>query len=141
MDDYSIEVLPTNTEEFEKYLSDAVYHYGIDQLNGDQPVKLYRCSKDNEGNYIGGVMGYLTRNLLFITHLFVERQYRNKGIGRALLSAIEKAAKEQGCSVIRLNTLNNEAHSLYVKAGFDVTITIKNYMNGFDLVYFHKSIT
>lgn len=140
MDSFKIELLRSNIGEIEEYLSESILNYGLDQLNGEKPVKLYCCSKDDEGNRIGGVMGYVTRNLFFITHLFVEKQYRNKGIGKALLLAIEEASKKQGCTLLRLNTLNNEAHSLYKKSGFDVTTTIKNYMNGFDLVYFHKSI-
>ena len=140
MDDSSIEIFHSNIEDIEQYLSESILSYGVDQLNGEKPVKLYCCSKNDKGNRVGGAMGYVTRNLFFITHLFVEQKYRNKGIGKALLLTIEKAAKEQGCTVLRLNTLNNGAHSLYTKAGFDITTTIENYMNGFDLVYFHKSI-
>ena len=140
MDEYRIIILRSNTEEFDKYLSDAIYNYGINQLKGERPVKIYCCSKDKEGNNIGGVMGYVTRNLLFITHLFVEQKYRNNGIGKALLLNIENAAKEQGCSMLRLNTLNDATYSLYIKAGFEITTIINDYMNGFNLMYYHKAI-
>jgi GNAT superfamily N-acetyltransferase len=145
MNNYSIELLKisssnSSSEELEKYLSDAVICYGIDQLNGEKPTKLYCCSKDNDRNIVGGIMGYVTRNLFFITHLFVEQKHRKKGIGEALLSAIEKAAKEQNCNIVRLNTLNKGARSLYGKAGFEETTSIKEYMNGFDLLYYHKYI-
>ena len=90
---------------------------------------------------INAVMGTVTINLFFISHLYVEKSTRNKGIGAKLLSAIEQSGIESGCNIIRLNTFNKKSHAFYLKSGYTETICIKGYMNDFDLVYYHKAIS
>ena len=135
-----LETTEVENEEIEKYLSNSIMDYGIEQMDNKEPVKSFCSLKDHKGNIIGGVMGYKTLNLFFITHLHVEKQNRNNGYAKKLLSAIENQAKLLGCNIIRLNTLNKITSSLYSNAGFELTNTIPNYMNGFELMYFHKHI-
>ena len=127
--------------EIDKYLSEAITRYGIEQLQGNKPFKLYCCYKNHTGKITGAVMGSVTANLLFISHLYVEKRSRNKGIGTKLLSAIQQSASEAGCNIIRLNTFNKKSHAFYLNSGFTETTRIKAYMNDFDLVYYHKIIS
>jgi len=140
MNSTRIETTECESEDLAKYLSDSIISYGIDQLNGKEPKKACCAIKDNNGNLIGGVMGYSSLNLFFISHLFVESEHRDRGHGSKLLEAIENKAKSYGCNLLRLNTLNKEIKSLYERAGFEKTISIPAYMNGFDLLYYHKKI-
>ena len=135
-----LETTETANEEIEKYLSNSIMAYGIEQMNGEKPFKIFCSFKDHKGNLIGAVMGYKTLNLFFITHLYVEKQYRNNGYANTLLKEIENKARLLGCNILRLNTLNKKTNSLYSRAGFETTSTIPNYMNGFDLMYYHKNI-
>jgi len=135
-----IESTEFKNEEIEKYLSNSILAYGIEQINNDEPIKLFCSLKNHKGNIIGGVMGYKTLNLFFITHLHVEKEHRNHGYAKNLLKEIEDKAKLLGCNILRLNTLNKQTSSLYKNAGFEVTNTIPNYMTGFDLMYYHKNI-
>jgi len=136
----TLETTELENEEVEKYLSDSLISYGIAQMNAEKPLKAYCSFKDKEGNIIGSIMGYKASNLFFITQLYVEKRYRNNGYGYKLLSAIENKAKSLGCNLLRLNTLNKKTMSLYTKAGFKKTNSITNYMDGFDLYYYHKNI-
>ena len=140
MDELNFETYKEDNSELEKYLSDSIIGYGIEQLKGNEPKKLYCCYREARGQLVAGVMGSATLNLFFISHLFVEPGYRNTGLGSKLLSEIEKIACQSGCDILRLNTLNKKAHSLYIRAGFEETTHIPNYMDGFDLVYYHKRI-
>ncbi len=135
-----LETTELENEEIEKYLSDSIISYGIAQMNGDKPFKAYCSFKDKNGNIIGAIMGYKASNLFFVTQLYVESKYRNNGCGYKLLSAIENKAKALGCNLLRLNTLNKKAVSLYTRGGFEKTSSIINYMDGFDLLYYHKNI-
>jgi len=140
MNQVKLETTELDNKEIEKYLSDSIIAYGIEQTNGEMPLKVYSSLKDKNGNFIGGIMGYKVLNLFFITHLYVESQHRNNGYGNKLLGAIENKANLLGCNLLRLNTLNKRTSSLYTRAGFHKTISISNYMNGFDLLYYHKNI-
>jgi len=140
MEELKLESYEKECPELEKYLSDSITSYGIEQLNGNKPHKLFSCYKNSNEQVMGAIMGYVTFNLFFITHLFVEETHRNNGIGKILLTEIESAALNHGCNILRLNTLNRKAHSFYLDAGFIETTCISNHMNGFDLVYYHKNI-
>jgi GNAT superfamily N-acetyltransferase len=62
---------------------------------------------------------YQGRAALFIEDLFVLDQFRGKGIGKALLSAVAKLAIEQGCFGLRWEVLdwNRPAIEFYEKLG------------------------
>ena len=59
--------------------------------------------------------------LLNIHDLAVLPQYRGKGVGRALLKAVEEHARRKGCCKLTLEVLddNTRARSLYRRFGFD----------------------
>ena len=53
--------------------------------------------KNNDGQVIGGILGYTTMGCLTIDELWVDERYRGQGYGRELLVSAEKLAKESGC--------------------------------------------
>jgi ribosomal protein S18 acetylase RimI-like enzyme len=59
----------------------------------------------------------------WIYDIAIDEEQRGKGYGRALLTALEQAADEHGCSSIGLNVFsgNDIARGLYERAGFRVT--------------------
>lgn len=140
MDKLKFDTYKEDNSELDQYLSDSIFSYGIDQLKGCEPRKFYCCYRDNNGKLVAGIAGTATLNLFFVSYLFVESEYRNNGLGSKLLSEIEKLAVQSGCNILRLNTLNKKAHNIYLRSGFVETVKIPNYLNGFDMVYYHKSI-
>lgn len=140
MEDIHLKSYASENKELESFLTNSINSYGLEQLQGNIPFKLYCSCSNNSGIIIGAVMGTVTLNVFFISHLFVEEAYRNKNIGTRLLSAIEALALNHGCNILRLNTFNKNTRDLYIKSGFKETITISNYMDGFDLTYYEKKI-
>ena len=66
---------------------------------------------EEEGILIGSVMGVICKELygecrpfLVIENMIVEKGGRRKGIGRALLSELEKMARDRGCTQMILVT-------------------------------------
>lgn len=57
--------------------------------------------------------------------LVVDLDYRNRGIGRALLEDAERWAREQGVSVVRLwsSTTRTAAHRFYQRMGYSTIKT------------------
>lgn len=140
MNNYSFEIIDSKYEELEKYLSEELIRYGVTEAGGNNPKYIYCGIKDNQQNFIGGIKGYTILNLFYISQLFVDEKHRNIGLGKKLLSEIENVAKNHGCNTIRLDTLNEKSHSFYIRNGFEKTMEIKEYMKGFDLLFFHKHI-
>lgn len=57
--------------------------------------------------------------------LVVDREYRNQGIGRRLLTRSEEWAVQHGCSVVRLSSsaTRTAAHEFYRRAGYTILKT------------------
>jgi acyl-CoA synthetase (AMP-forming)/AMP-acid ligase II/GNAT superfamily N-acetyltransferase len=78
----------------------------------------------------GGLLGYAAlaprvkletgERGFHLNHLFVKQDFRRKGVGRALLNAIDQAAKMNSCSFITvgINERNETARKVYLKNGF-----------------------
>ena len=58
--------------------------------------------------------------------LWVEETYRRQGIGSVLIRAAERAARERGCRLMTLGTLDFQARPLYEKFGFTVCGTTED---------------
>jgi len=140
MNNYSFETIDSNYEELEKYLNDELISYGVNEADGNRPEYIYCYIKDRRHKIIGGIKGYAMFNLFYISKLFVDEKHRNIGLGRKLLTEIENVAIKHSCNTIRLDTLNKKSHSFYLNYGFEKTMEIKDYMEGFDLLFFHKNI-
>ncbi|MFN8575241.1 MAG: GNAT family N-acetyltransferase [Candidatus Sericytochromatia bacterium] len=56
---------------------------------------------------------------IHISAIFVENEYRKKGIGKLIVNELIRIGKERGCHEAELNViLNNPAYFLYKKIGF-----------------------
>ena len=68
-----------------------------------------------------------------IMGLAVDRDFQNRGIGRALLSKAEEWARDQGSTGLRLNSgmERKEAHGFYEHCGYKNRKEQKNYIKSF----------
>jgi ribosomal protein S18 acetylase RimI-like enzyme len=66
------------------------------------------------------VSTFRAKPLLNIHDIAVTESWRRRGVGRALLLAIENIARERGCCKLTLEVLENNlsAHALYRQIGF-----------------------
>ncbi|MDQ6598193.1 GNAT family N-acetyltransferase [Bacillus salipaludis] len=76
---------------------------------------------------IGSVMGVICEELygdckpfLVLENMIVDKNYRDKGIGKALITELEKIAAKRGCSQVILVTERNrvDAVKFYESAGY-----------------------
>lgn len=87
--------------------------------------QIYICATD-----LGKLIGYcsltiknnlwMSANLGYVDELVVDSEYRNRGIGKQLMSEIENIAKSHGCKRLELDSAfhRTNAHEFYDKLGF-----------------------
>lgn len=88
----------------------------------------YECAVILDGNELIGVSGlwYCTRHYagksVEIDHVYIEENYRNKGLGKQFLKWIYEYANAKGCKSIELNTYvqNYPSHKFYYNEGFEI---------------------
>jgi len=62
-----------------------------------------------------------------VSKLLVHPGYRKRGIGKALMEALETAARQLGRGLLSLDTAGAEAERLYARQGFEVAGKIPDY--------------
>ena len=79
---------------------------------GSEPVGLAICFR--------GFSTFAARPLVNISDYFVFPEHRGRGIGRRLLGAVERRARELGCCRLTLEVQENNHHAkrIYAAAGF-----------------------
>lgn len=98
-------------------------NFTVEAMNDDNA--LWALAKNSQGKAVEcGAIRPLTKNIAEIKRMFSDRSA--SGIGGALLTFLEKSAKEMGYIEIRLETrhINYRAVNFYMKNGY---VPIENY--------------
>lgn len=87
----------------------------------------YECAVIVDDNKIVGVSGlwFCTRHYIGksveLDHVYIEEEYRNKGLGNDFMKWIQEYTRKKGCNSIELNTYvqNFPSHKFYYNQGFN----------------------
>ncbi|HUA35296.1 MAG TPA: GNAT family N-acetyltransferase [Candidatus Binataceae bacterium] len=86
--------------------------------------------RNDDGEIVGGAMGNLWGDWLFIGILWVDQPLRGNGQATRLMNAIERLAGEAGCRSAYLDTFNRRALSLYERLGYETFGVLENHPLG-----------
>lgn len=80
---------------------------------------------------------YLNKTFVRLEDIYVQENFRNKGVGRLAIELLDKTLKEQGVLACSVNVIprNSRAIEFYISCGFDHLNMIeirKNYEKSFD---------
>lgn len=124
-----VEALETRLNDFdEKYISyklDGRIHIGA--RIGD--------------TIVGGIDACMTAfKILYVSTVFVEEKYRQQGIGRQLMSELERRAISLGANMIRLDTFDWQGKDFYLALGYEQVGFYENQKDGFSEYFFLKRL-
>ena len=139
--DFSIDNCKENDEE---YICDRLVEYNLTQVPATQEILFENINKkflNANGEIIAGCVARMyCWNVLYIDILWVDKNYRNQGLGSKLLEYVEDTAKKKGCYLIHLDTFDFQAKDFYFKHGYEVFGTLKDCPKGHCRYYLKKSI-
>lgn len=75
-------------------------------------------ARDSSGNLRGGIKGYSHWNWLYLSHLWVQPEFRFGGLGVQLLLHAEFEAKHRKLSGIYVDTFSEKALKFYIRQGY-----------------------
>ena len=78
--------------------------------------------------------------ILYIEVLYLEPNYRGKGLGSALLEKVEQEARSIGVTLVHLNTFDFQAKDFYLKHGYEIFGTLDDCPPGHKRYYMKKKL-
>ncbi len=97
--------------------------------------------RDKTGNIAGGVFGDAFLGHFFVKIFWLEEEYRNRGMGTALMKRLEEEARSVGCVTISLETLDFQAEGFYKKLGYEKFSELEFFPGGPVKVFMRKTLT
>ena len=95
-----------------------------------------------EGKVVGGCYGDITKDNCYIDCIWVDPQYREKGLAKSVMSKLEIYAKQKKCTVMTLETADFQAKDFYTKIGFSIIDTYShNAFLGHEVYLMRKTLS
>lgn len=95
--------------------------------------------EDEFGKFIAGCNGVVMFGAIYTDQLWVQAEYRNKGLGKKLMDRVHKLGLEKGCFMATVNTMNFQgALSFYKKLGYEVDFERAGYMHAATCYFLRK---
>jgi GNAT superfamily N-acetyltransferase len=96
--------------------------------------------RDPEGKIIGGLIGRIVYDWLYVELLAVPEGLRGRGVGAELMRRAEAGAIERGCAGIWLDTYEFQARGFYEKLGFEVFGTLDDHPRGMHRYFLRRRL-
>ena len=134
-----MEIIDLNEEQVENIetrLSLFDRNYISYKMNG-----YIRIGIESDGILIAGLDACITAfKILYVSTVFVDEDYRRKGIGTQLISEMEKRAAAMGVNIIRLDTFNWQGKEFYEALGYECVGHYENAADNYAEYFFVKRI-
>lgn len=96
--------------------------------------------KDEQGNIIAGINALSCWQMVHISELYVDENYRGKEIGSTLLNKVESEAKDIGATTSHTDTFDWQAKDFYLKLGYEVFGVIEDCPKGHKRFFLKKRL-
>ena len=131
-----IELTEEQVEDIEERLSTYDEQYITYKMDG-----CIRIGIEEDGKLIAGLDACITAfKILYVSTVFVDEEYRRKGIGARLIREMEKRAAEMGVNTIRLDTFNWQGKDFYEAMGYEAVGHYENAEDGYAEYFFLKRL-
>lgn len=122
-----LEVLQNPGKELVDFLDRKIVEFNWKNWEIKERIPLAVQMKSDDGRVLAGAAGRSFGYWFLLDSLWVSDELRGKRIGSELLSKIEHAATERGCTRCFLETLNFQAMPFYEKHGYQTQWVQRDY--------------
>ena len=102
------------------FVRESLMQFNDAHVGNDGHTPLNLVEYDADGNVIAGILGGTYWGWMYVDILWVDENYRRRGIGAKLLAAAEAEAVCRGCHHVHLDTMSWQAPDFYKKHGYEV---------------------
>jgi GNAT superfamily N-acetyltransferase len=135
-----IAIEPHAAENFRQLIRDGLGAYNLAVTGREEYYPISIFLRDANGEVLGGALGEIWAQWLFVSHLWLAAPLRRNGYGRKLLQAAEDYAVEKGCQNVYLTTFSFQARPFYEKLGYEVFAELADYPPGHTHYFLKKRL-
>ena len=111
-------------------LEDAIASFNVATTGIADARDVFAELRDGDGDVYAGVYGWSWAGTCWVELLWVRDDHRGRGVGTALMRAVEVAARGRGCTQMALTTHTFQAPDFYRRLGFEQVGELKDYPRG-----------
>jgi len=107
-----------DNDEVLKALMAGMKAFNAAAVPGLQGHKIVAAIRDDAGKVVGGVIGRLASDSVYMEVVYADEQVRGTGMGREAMLLAEREAKRLGATESWLYTMSFQAKPFYEKLGY-----------------------
>ena len=131
-----IDLNEEQVEDIEERLEDFDESYITYKMDGEIHIGI-----EDDGKLVAGLNAYITNfKILYVSTVFVDEEYRRKGLGARLMREMEKRAAAMGVNMIRLDTYDWQGKEFYETLGYECVGHYDNKEDGFSEYFYLKRL-
>lgn len=136
----AITVEPEQAETREAVLRGLAAH-NVSKVGPRNTRPLTISLRDEAGEIVGGLVGELKWEWLYVDLLWIDERHRGTGLGEALMERAEQEARQHGARGVYLGTMSIQAPGFYPRLGYRECGRMENYpVAGETMHYFTKAL-
>ena len=126
--------------EDEEFVREQLLAYNVRLAGEPGRRKVSIFLRDGDERIVGGLLGGIRWDFLYVDKLWLEDGLRGEGWGAKLLAAAEGHASSLGCTDSVLETFIFPARPFYEKQGYRVYGVLAGYPARHDMYFLRKSL-
>ena len=131
-----IDLNQEQVEDIEERLEDFDESYITYKMDGEIQIGI-----EDDGKLVAGLDACITNfKILYVSTVFVDEEYRRKGLDARLMREMEKRAAAMGVNMIRLDTYDWQGKEFYETLGYECVGHYDNKEDGFSEYFYLKKL-
>lgn len=131
-----IDLNEEQVEDITERLDDFDESYITYKMDGEIQIGI-----EDNGKLVAGLDACVTNfKILYVSTVFVDEEYRRKGLGARLMREMEKRAAAMGVNMIRLDTYDWQGKEFYETLGYECVGSYENKEDGFSEYFYLKRL-
>jgi len=140
MKNLRVAIEPHASEELREVVREHLGLYSVAMTGYEEYYPVSVFLRDANDEILGGVLGEIWGQWLFVSHVWLAAPLRRHGYGKKLLAAAEHYALEKGCHNAWLTTASFQARPFYEKLGYELFAELKEFPPGHKLYFLKKQL-
>jgi ribosomal protein S18 acetylase RimI-like enzyme len=128
------------TDELIYNIREGLKQYSLDVAGFISSTESFGFKASIDNKFVGGAVVETFLGEVYIKYLYVDPNFRHKGIGTSLMNYVFDFAKDRNAKFITVTTLSFQAPDFYTKFDFDIELVRKGYTNDVVKYYLKKNL-